>query len=62
MDRAHCLHRARALARAKPGPSLLSQKHKMAAAESELPVVILGAGISGNVFFAKGEEGLQTSS
>ena len=33
----------------------------MAAVESELPIVILGAGISGNVFFAKGEEGLRTS-
>lgn len=29
----------------------------MAAVESELPIVILGAGISGNVFFAKGEQG-----
>ena len=29
----------------------------MAAVESELPIVILGAGISGNVSFAKGEGG-----
>lgn len=29
----------------------------MAAVESELPIVILGAGISGNVSFAKGDGG-----